>query len=232
MAKKQRPPFRIWVEDYLADTGHLSFAEHGCYLRLLFLMWLSSDGTIPNDIKWIQRKLSSRDAHENEIVKGIVSEFCKPLKNNSRLTQKKLKRELAYAKKISTINSDAAKSRWEKEKMVYDRNAPNPIPSHRDGLDSHDETVHSGKVSGKTGITDTRSGGSDSEYGQDGKGTVTARTAKITDDDRDRARGAAPGYDVYALEKLWRDWSQGPLKDPARSFIGFCRSHAKRNRLP
>jgi hypothetical protein len=45
-------------------------------------------------------------------------------------------------------------------------------------------------------------------------------------------RAAAPGYDIYGLEREWREWwaSSGKpkLDNPAAAFVGFCRSRNKR----
>jgi plasmid replication initiation protein len=43
----------------------------------------------------------------------------------------------------------------------------------------------------------------------------------------EEGRAAAPGYDIYALERDWREWwaSKGKQKvdNPAAAFVGFCR---------
>jgi plasmid replication initiation protein len=48
----------------------------------------------------------------------------------------------------------------------------------------------------------------------------------------DEGRAAAPGYDIYSLERDWREWwaSSGKpkLDNPAAAFVGFCRSRHKR----
>jgi plasmid replication initiation protein len=48
----------------------------------------------------------------------------------------------------------------------------------------------------------------------------------------EEARAAAPGYDIYALERDWRDYwaSTGKPKfgNPAAAFVGFCRSRHER----
>jgi plasmid replication initiation protein len=48
----------------------------------------------------------------------------------------------------------------------------------------------------------------------------------------ERAREAAPGYDIQALEIDWRDWwaSSGKpkLENAAAAFVGFCRTRSKR----
>ena len=50
------------------------------------------------------------------------------------------------------------------------------------------------------------------------------------------ARTVAPGYDVYYLEKEWRNFwfesGQPELNNPDAAFIGFCRSRHARNPNP
>lgn len=48
----------------------------------------------------------------------------------------------------------------------------------------------------------------------------------------EQAREVAPDWDVYALEKDWRRWMEDkPVPANAEAaFLGFCRSHASRNR--
>jgi hypothetical protein len=43
------------------------------------------------------------------------------------------------------------------------------------------------------------------------------------------AQKAAPGWDVYELERQWREWvaSKPPPKNPAGAFVNFCRRKAK-----
>jgi plasmid replication initiation protein len=69
-----------------------------------------------------------------------------------------------------------------------------------------------------------------------GRGTITGkrRDADAGEDRMDRVRlatetykkasEAAPGWDVYQLEQVWRDWAgDAPPKHPDQAFIGFCR---------
>lgn len=46
------------------------------------------------------------------------------------------------------------------------------------------------------------------------------------------ARTAAPGWDVYELEREWRDWMMEPPRDPDRAFLGFCRKVYERRGRP
>lgn len=51
-----------------------------------------------------------------------------------------------------------------------------------------------------------------------------------------RARRAAPGWDVYDLERRWRDWmADGGLdapRDPEKAFVGFCAKWFERRGRP
>ncbi|WP_111735566.1 plasmid replication initiator TrfA [Roseovarius amoyensis] len=38
-----------------------------------------------------------------------------------------------------------------------------------------------------------------------------------------KARRVAPGWDVYVLEREWREWMTEPPRNPDAAFIGFCK---------
>ena len=46
----------------------------------------------------------------------------------------------------------------------------------------------------------------------------------------ERAKQAAPGWDVYELERQWREWiaKKGPPQKPDAAFVAFCRKKALR----
>jgi hypothetical protein len=46
------------------------------------------------------------------------------------------------------------------------------------------------------------------------------------------ARIVAPGWDVYYLEREWREWITEAPRDADAAFIGFCRKWAERRGLP
>lgn len=46
------------------------------------------------------------------------------------------------------------------------------------------------------------------------------------------ARTVAPSWDVYYLEREWRDWITEPPRDPDAAFIGFCRKWYERRGSP
>lgn len=65
------------------------------------------------------------------------------------------------------------------------------------------------------------------------RGTTDTRAADLIDspvrlssEAHERARSAAPGWDIHRLEQAWRSWmADGGLdapKDPDKAFVGFC----------
>lgn len=46
------------------------------------------------------------------------------------------------------------------------------------------------------------------------------------------ARTIAPGWDIQALEREWRDWITEPPRDPDAAFLGFCRKWYERRGPP
>lgn len=63
---------------------------------------------------------------------------------------------------------------------------------------------------------------------------ATAPIAGITlrPETYDKARLAAPGWDVYVLEQDWRDWMTEAPRNSDAAFIGFCRKVYERRGRP
>jgi uncharacterized protein YdaU (DUF1376 family) len=133
------PALPLWTDAYLADTGHLSDAEHGLYLRFLMLMWRSPGCRVPDDPQWLARKLGRPLLVIESDLMPLVSEFCKKRKNF--ITQKRLLREYEGCKSRSKTQAEKARARWKKEKQDAPAlpehgtrqgsgNASLPFPSH------------------------------------------------------------------------------------------------------
>lgn len=137
----------LFTDSYLADTRHLTRAQHGTYLLLLILMWRSPQCRIPNDHEWIAKRLQiSTEEMEAEVV-PILQDFCSM--TGKWVTQKRLCKEFSYLSIKRKKQSDSAKSRWNKEKIYANAmpeneswhafgNAPTPTPT--DSLPSPTET--------------------------------------------------------------------------------------------
>lgn len=71
------------------------------------------------------------------------------------------------------------------------------------------------------------------------RGTMTPQEAPalstgiyLTERALEEGRKAAPGWDIYQLEREWREWMTEPPRDPEAAFIGFCRKVFERRGSP
>ncbi|MEP3246740.1 MAG: replication initiator protein A [Sneathiella sp.] len=64
------------------------------------------------------------------------------------------------------------------------------------------------------------------------RGTIEKEVQKVSSDNfgirlkpetLEKAREAAPGWDIYVLESEWREWMTEPPRNPDAAFLGFCR---------
>jgi plasmid replication initiation protein len=67
---------------------------------------------------------------------------------------------------------------------------------------------------------------------------ISSRISKISLDPEayHDARTVAPGWDIYVLEREWRQWMHEydvePPRNATKAFIGFCRKHAQKHGRP
>lgn len=115
------PALPLWTDSYIADCAHLSFVEHGAYLSLLLLMWRSPECRVPNDDEWIMRKLRCDADAMRTHVRSVMREFCET--DGNWVTQKRLRKEWGWCRDKRQKNTEAAKSRWEKENAPSERSA-------------------------------------------------------------------------------------------------------------
>lgn len=103
---------RAWmplhIENYLADTGHLTAAEHGAYMLLIMSYW--REGGLPADERLIQRmsRLSKDEwAESRDIIAALFQEGWK---------HKRIDEELTKADEIIEKRRSAALGRHAKSK--------------------------------------------------------------------------------------------------------------------
>ena len=63
-------------------------------------------------------------------------------------------------------------------------------------------------------------------------GPADGHVPPLKSDTYERARQAAPGWDIYHLEREWREWIIEPPRDADGAFIGFCRKWFERRGRP
>ena len=57
-------------------------------------------------------------------------------------------------------------------------------------------------------------------------------TGYISGDGYEEAKLVAPGWDVYYLEREWREWITEPSRNVDAAFVGFCRKWSERRGKP
>ena len=128
------PALPLWTDAYLADTAHLSYAEHGLYLHMLMTMWRTPGCQMPNDRAWIDKRF-----HDNtDAVLALCQEFCILSDDRKWWHQKRLRKQMAWCKEKSVQNAEKANYRWNKEKDACNGNAKamllnlNPYPKRKE----------------------------------------------------------------------------------------------------
>jgi uncharacterized protein YdaU (DUF1376 family) len=116
----------VFTDAWVADTAHLKRAVRGLYWDWLVLMWRTPGCRVPADLSWSARKLNCT-SEEIPVLEELVGEFL--TRDGQWLYQKRLRKEFGYVSKKRLKNRAAAKSRWDKEKDICERNAPSPSPS-------------------------------------------------------------------------------------------------------
>jgi uncharacterized protein YdaU (DUF1376 family) len=102
----------FYVADYLADTGHLSPAEHGAYLLLMMHYWQS--GSLPDDDRKLAR-IARMSPVEWADARDTVAEFFEPGWKHNRIED-----ELKTANELREKARAKANKRWHKDDAAAD----------------------------------------------------------------------------------------------------------------
>jgi uncharacterized protein YdaU (DUF1376 family) len=128
MPKQTKRWMPMFWPDYLADTGHLSAAEHGAYMLLIAHYWMK--GGLPKDDNMIRRITRVPAVHWPRIRNSLAPFFGDPPKG-TLWAHKRVDLELAYAIEKSRINSTNVSKRY----IGRTTNVDTPTPTPK-GLDS------------------------------------------------------------------------------------------------
>lgn len=99
------PYIPLYVADYEADTAHLSLEEDGAYLRLLRLCWRTPGCSVPDDPRWIMRKMRVSADDYYRVVEPLIDEFF--TRGMGRVFSARLQREEERIKETSKKRSEA-----------------------------------------------------------------------------------------------------------------------------
>lgn len=197
------PALPLWTDAYLADTSHLRDGERGRYDLMLFLMWRMPMMRFPADDAWLARKFGRSVEVIEKYWKPLMREYFQC--DGNWWTHKRLASEWEYLSQKRKQQSDAAKSRWDKEKKsnsaYADRNAPRnaptptPIPIKENIQSAAPQTDH----------LDFEKFWADYPREKNmSKKRALAAWKKLTPEKRAKAIGAVPGYRAYCEKnKSW-----------------------------
>lgn len=130
------PFLPICTDAYLADTLHLSAAQHGAYFKLLMVAWRTSECALPDDDAKLA-KWASMDKRAWLANKATVMAFWE-LGADGHWRQGRLTDERNYVAETSRKNAKNARARWMKTKGsdnatalpdVSQTDAPTPTPT-------------------------------------------------------------------------------------------------------
>jgi len=196
--------------DYLRDTGHLSPAEHGAYLMLIAHQWTTAK-PLPDDDAMLAR-IARMTAREWRSAKKVVEPLFDV--RNNEWSQRRVAAELIKAKEAYERRSNAGskggattqakRKQWSSNATSPDQAYPKPKPKPNSIPLESFDSLR-------------------------GNGVLVLPMETI-----EKAREIAPGWDVYALETLWKSstLSRGiVLENPPAAFLGFVRKHCQENRL-
>ena len=105
----------LYVADYLADTGHLSAAEHGAYMLLIMHYW--TNGGLPDDERRLAR-IARMSEDEWCAARDELASFFQDGWRHARIDA-----ELAKSEEISSKRKAAAEQRHNKSNANASANA-------------------------------------------------------------------------------------------------------------
>lgn len=138
------PALPLWTDAYLADTRHLTQAEHGAYLLLLMEAWRRPRCCLPDDDVLLSRLSGSPSVEAWQAMKPVVMAFWTLDARASEWTQKRMTKEREFVEKSRRQKRDAARKRW-KQTEKHDAAAslphvqPTPTPTPLDSVSSKKE---------------------------------------------------------------------------------------------
>lgn len=119
------PCLPFYTDAYLADTRHLTAAQHGAYLLLLMTAWRTHDCSLPNDDAYLAR-CSSMDARTWAKNKDTILAFFKLNQETQKLYQSRLvdERKFADVRREQSIQAGKASALKRKERHSTDVQTP------------------------------------------------------------------------------------------------------------
>lgn len=187
---RQREWMPFFVGDYLADTQHLSPAQHGAYMLLIFHYWQT--GGLPDEDAQLAR-IARCTPGEWRKMRAVLAAFFEPGWKHGRV-----EKELAKASAISEKRRGAAEEMHSNRRANADANAP-PMQPH---LHLHPPLQSNSSFGGGGGKEADR-------WTPPGHGATSTRKGRVY------IRTGTPEWEAYAA-----DYREVHLADPVPNAYG------------
>jgi uncharacterized protein YdaU (DUF1376 family) len=105
----QYPALPLFTDAYMADTRHLTTAQHGAYLLLLMTAWRMPDCKLPDDDKLLARWAGLDLRNWVKMRPYIIEQFW-ATDDCGKLYQRRLQDERKFADTVRRKNSQAGKA--------------------------------------------------------------------------------------------------------------------------
>lgn len=211
------PSMPLFTDAYLADTRHLSTAEHGAYLLMLMTAWRDPDCSLPDDDVFLGRITGSARNWKKWKV-NIMPLWEKS--DDGRLYQKRLRSERKFVSAKRKQQSEAGKASALKRKEADSTGVEFPL--QRNG-NPHTHT-HTPHINKHHTIKDSSVGGGVLKNG----GWVVSQ---LNDSAMQRAKRFAPGWDIYHLAEIYAGQLavRGMPDSIGAAFPAWCKKYTKGN---
>src|SRR6266498_3763738 len=200
------PALPLWTDAYIADTTHLSDAEHGRYLLMLMHLWRTPNKKFPNDDAWLARKFGRTADEIRELFRPLIAEFFKSTGN--WLYQARINREFSRVQAVSQRASARRSARHNamKENANYSDSACSTAPVEQPDPDP--EPVRKKEKDSLTGVQKESAAASPSLPSKPAavRGSRLPEGWTLSADDRDYARSR--GLSFEATEAMALDRSE------------------------
>jgi len=114
------PSFPLFVSDYLGKTHpHLTLEQHGTYLLLLMFSWQRPTCALPDDDRWLAKRLDIQLRTWRPLRKTVLEPFFKQDEKGEWFSQR-LRKEREYVSKIRRKSSENSLKRWSVSKENND----------------------------------------------------------------------------------------------------------------
>ena len=214
------PALNLYTDAFIADTIHLNAAQTGAYIMLLMAAWRSDDCRLPDDDKVLARyaRMNLRQWLPNKPL--IMSFWRKDSENKwyqSRLIDERtfatdVRNKNVMAGRISALKRHNSTLTDVGTSVQLKSNPLSPSPTN---------TL-------KPPVTDSSVAGV--LKNEIGKKVSHDIQTMLSFDGLTKAKRNAPGWDIYALMKIYnaRILDRGGLPgDPDRAFAAWCAAYTK-----